>query len=64
MPTNHKHVHTQEHTGRVRAAARALAQDVQLVLNDVPEEHLSPQLRSLFKRDVRRAHQVLKGVAS
>lgn len=44
--------------GRLRAMVRALAQDVRAVSREVPE--LDSALRRVFRRDLKRAHQVLQ----
>ena len=51
-----------DHVGRLRAHCRALAHDLQLVLEEAPHgvrEILVP----VFQRDVRRAHELLREVA-
>jgi hypothetical protein len=45
--------------GRLRAHCRAPIQDLQLVIDDVPED-LEPAVRHLFERDIRRRHYLLK----
>jgi hypothetical protein len=45
--------------GRLRAHCAALIHDVQLVIDELPEE-LEPVVRHLFERDIRRGHELLK----
>lgn len=45
--------------GRLQAHCRALVQDLEVVMETVPE-HLDKTVRHLFDRDIRRGHQLLK----
>lgn len=49
------------HAGRLRATVRALAMDIEYVLDEVPD-NLHDRVRAVFAHDIRRAKQVLSEV--
>lgn len=60
-PNERWHRHSFDHAGKVRAVARALLQDLNILREEVP--HLAEPLRHIIDRDRRRAAEILRGAS-